>query len=172
MPAPQAQAADPASPAPNPGSADMHPMARDMLERMLQAGRAEPDPARRRAVLDGAARGTPRAFCGLILNAIAAPAPGSLEHEVARAIFLRWAWETPDFAAAWAVAAPPGPFRREALAEAAGRWASRNTDAAVKWARALPAGDRRWVFENAGHLVDPASPSSIEAWKRAAESER
>ena len=43
----------------------MHPMARDMLDRMLQAGRAEPDPARRRAALDNAARGIPRAFYGL-----------------------------------------------------------------------------------------------------------
>ena len=143
-------------------------MARDMLDRMLQAGRAEPDTVKRRALLDGAAQGIPRAFCGLVLDAVAAPAPGSLEHEIARAVFLRWAWETPDFAAAWAAASPRGPFRREALAEAAGRWAGKNPDGAIKWTLTLSPDDRRWVFENAGHFMGHASPSSVDAWQRAA----
>jgi len=104
----------------------MHPMARDMLDRMLQAGRAEPDPAKRKAILEGAARGISRAFYGLILNGVPNPAPGSLEHDVAHAVFLRWSWITPDYAAAWAAASPPGQFRNEALAQAAGRWACKS----------------------------------------------
>jgi len=146
----------------------MHPMARDMLDRMLRAGRAEPDPARRRAALDNAARGIPRTFYGLILNGIPGPAPGSIENDVAHAVFLRWAWITPDYAAAWAVVSTPGPFRSEALAEAAGRWAGKNPNDAVRWARSLAPGDRRWVFENAVTFMSRASPASLDAWQRAA----
>jgi len=150
----------------------MHPMARDMLDRMLQAARAEPDPLKRRVILDKAAEGIPRALFGAILNAVASPALGSIEYDVAQAVFLRWAWETPDFAAAWAAAAPPGPFRREALAEAVGRWAVKNPGDALRWSRALPAADRRWVLENAGRFMGGASPSSVDEWQKAVQSEK
>jgi hypothetical protein len=169
----QAPAADsaPEPLAPAAGTPAMHPMARDMLDRMLKAGRAEPDPARRRAVLDNAARGIPRAFYGLILDGVPAPVPGSLENEVAHAVFLRWAWITPDYAAAWAAASPPGPFRNEALAEAAGCWAGKNPADAVRWTRSLAPGDRRWVFENAVPFMSRASPASLDAWRQAARSD-
>ncbi len=150
----------------------MNPAARDTLDRMLAAARAESDSAKRRTVLEGAARGTPRALYPEILNAIAAPAPASIEHDIAQAVFLRWAWETPDFAANWAAGAPPGPFRREALAEAVGRWAVKSPDEAVRWSRQLPVEDRRWVFENAGRFMDGARPASLEAWHRAAAPEK
>jgi len=148
----------------------MHPMARDMLDRMLRAGRAEPDPARRRAALDNAARGIPRAFYGLVLNGVPDPAPASLEFEVAHAVFLRWAWITPDYAAAWAAASPRGTFRNEAMAEAAGRWAGKNPGEAVTWVRSLAPGDRRWVFENAGPFMKRASLAALDAWQQAARS--
>jgi hypothetical protein len=148
----------------------MHPMARDMLDRMLQAARAQPDPSRRKAVLGDASRGIPRAFYGLILEGLPAPAPGSVEYETAQAVFLRWSWETPDYAAAWAAASPPGPFRNEALAEAAGRWAGRSTEEAVRWAATLAPADRRLVFANAGPFMIRASPASLDAWRQAAQS--
>jgi hypothetical protein len=169
----EAPAADsePAPRAPAAVMPAMHPMASDMLDRMLRAGRAEADPVRRRAVLDNAAQGIPRAFYGLILDGVPAPAPGSIENEVAHAVFLRWAWITPDYAAAWAAASPPGPFRNEALAEAAGRWAGKNPADAVRWTRSLAPGDRRWVFENAVAFMSRASPASIDAWRQAARSD-
>jgi len=169
-PAPAAYSA-PAAQAPVASKPAMHPMARDMLDRMLQAGRAEPDPARRKAVLDNAARGIPRAFYGLILDGVPVPAPSSLEYEVAHAVFLRWAWTTPDYAAAWAAASLPGPFRNEALPEAAGRWAGDNPSDAVRWARSLAPGDRRWVFENAMRFMSSASRAALDTWQRAARSD-
>jgi hypothetical protein len=145
----------------------VHPMARDMLGRLLQAARDEPDPGRRRTALDNAVQGIPRAFYGLILDGIPSPTPGSVEHDVAQAVLLRWSWETPDFAANWAASAPAGRFRREALAEAAGCWAAKSPDDAAQWARSLPPDDRQWVIEQAPRFMDRASPSSVEAWQRA-----
>jgi hypothetical protein len=150
----------------------MNPMARDALDRMLEAARAEPDPGKRRAVLDRAVQGIPRALYGPILNAIASPAMGSVEHDVGQAVFLRWAWQTPDFAANWAASAPPGPFRKETLAEAVGRWAVKSPDDAIRWTRELPADDRRWVFANAAHFMEGARPASAEAWQKAVEAEK
>ncbi len=150
----------------------MNPAARETLERMRAAARSETDPARRRAILDDAARGTPRALYPEILNAIASPAPASIEHDVAQALFLRWAWLTPDFAANWAAGAPPGPFRREALAEAVGRWAVKTPDDAARWSRQLPDEDRRSVFANAERFMDGAGPASLETWRKAASSEK
>jgi hypothetical protein len=146
----------------------MNPMAKDALDRMLDAARAEPNLARRHTVLDHAAQGIPRAIYSQILNAIAAPAAGSVEHDVAQAIFLRWAWQTPDFAANWAASAPPGPFRKESLAEAVGRWAVKMPNDAIRWTRQLPADDRSWVFANADRFMSGAGASSSEAWKKAA----
>lgn len=150
----------------------MNPLAKDALDRLLEAARAEPDPARRRTVLDGAAQGVPRALYSQILNAIAAPAAGSVEHEVAQAVFLRWAWQTPDFAANWAASAPSGPFRKECLAEAVGRWSVKNPKDAIRWTRELPADDRSWVFAHADRFMSGASPSSTEAWRRAVAAEK
>jgi hypothetical protein len=147
----------------------MHPMASDMRERLLQAARAEPDPGRRRAAAESSVRQIPRAFYGLILNGISSPLPGSVEHGVAEAIFLRWAWETPDFAAAWAASAPPGPFRNEALAEATGHWAAKSPSDAAQWARTLSSDDRLWVFRQAGRFMDGANAQSVEAWQQAAQ---
>jgi hypothetical protein len=149
----------------------MNPLARDMLDHLLQAARAEPDPGKRRLLLDGAAQGIPRALYAPILNAVAAPEPDSLDLEIAHAIFLRWAWETPDFAGAWAAASPPGSFRNEALAEAAGRWAATSPEEAIRWARSLPPGDRRLVFGNAWRFMSRASASSAITWQLAAQSE-
>jgi hypothetical protein len=149
----------------------MHPMARDMLDRLLAAGRAQADPARRRMVLDDAVHGIPRAFYGLLLNGIPDPKPGTVEHDAAQALFLRWAWTTPDYAVVWAATSPPGPFRSEALAEGAGRWACRFPDRAAQWARSLAPDDRRLVFANAVHFMTKASPSAIEAWQHAAHSD-
>jgi len=144
----------------------VHPMARDMLERMLAAGRAAPDPARRRAVLADAADGVPRAFYGAILGAIPAPEPGTLEFDTAHAVFTRWAWETPDFAASWAASSPPGPFRQIALVEAAGSWAARRPAEAARWARALPPADRDWVLAKADQFMVGTGPESAAAWQR------
>ena len=146
----------------------MNPMAKDALDRMLDAARAEPDPARRRIVLDNAAQGVPRALYAQILNAIAAPAAGSVEHDVAQAVFLRWAWQTPDFAANWAASAPLGPFRKESLAEAVGRWTVKTPNDAIRWTRQLPTDDRNWVFANADRFMSGAPASSSEAWRKAA----
>jgi hypothetical protein len=145
----------------------MNPMARDALDRMLATARAEPDPERRRTALDNAAQGIPRALYSQILNAIAAPAAGSVEHDVAQALFLRWAWQTPDFAANWAASAPPGPFRKEALSEAVGRWAVKSPDLAIRWTRQLPPEDRSWVFAHAERFMQGASPASAAAWRSA-----
>jgi hypothetical protein len=153
-----------ADPAP---SGEMHPMARDMLDRLLQAARAEPDVARRRASADKAVQEIPRAFYGLILDGIPSPVQGSAEHAVADAVFLRWAWETPDFAAAWAVSSHAGAFRDEALAEAAGRWATKDTADALRWVRTLSPEDRRRVLEQAPRFMDGASPASLHMWQQA-----
>ena len=134
-----------------PAPAD-NPMVRDIVARLEQAGRAEPDETRRKALYQGAAENLPRALYAGILDAVVPSAPGSLRLEIARAVFLRWAWETPDYAAAWALSSPPGDFRREALAEAAARWAAKNPGDAERWVSALPGADRRWVTENAGRL--------------------
>jgi hypothetical protein len=150
----------------------MNPAARGTLDHMLAAARSETDPAKRKAILDDAARGTPRALYPEILNAIASPAPASIEHDVAQALFLRWAWQTPDFAANWAAGAPPGPFRREALAEAVGRWAVKSPDDAGRWSRQLPDDDRRWVLANAERFMGGAAPASLEAWRKAASAEK
>ena len=144
----------------------VHPMARDMLDRMLAAGRATADPARRRAVLADAADGIPRAFYGAILGAIPAPDPGTVEFDTAQAVFTRWAWETPEFAATWAASSPPGPFRQLALVEAAGRWASRNPAEAARWAHRLPPTDRDWVMAKADQFMNGAGPETAAAWKR------
>lgn len=170
-PIPGTGPAVPMAPAPCADPASLNPMARDMLDRMLQAARAEPDPAKRRMVLDGVAEGIPRALYGTLLEALAPPAPESTEYAAARAIFLRWAWDTPDYAAAWASTSPPGPFRMEALVESVARWATRHPADAARWSRALPLADRRWVLENAGHLIGRASPASVEAWERAVASQ-
>jgi hypothetical protein len=150
-----------------PAQPAMHPMARDMLDRMLAAGRAAPDPARRRAIFADAAEGIPRAFYGAILGAIPAPEPGTPEFDAAQAVFSRWAWQTPDFAATWAASSPPGPFRRIALVEAAGSWAARKPADAAQWARGLLPADRDWVFAKADQFMNGASPESAAAWQRA-----
>jgi hypothetical protein len=150
----------------SPAPAAMHPMARDMLDRMLAAGRAAPDSARRRAVLAEAADGIPRAFYGAILAGVPAPEPGTLEFDTAQAVFSRWAWETPDFAASWAASSPPGPFRQIALVEAAGRWAAREPADAARWARGLPPADRDWVLAKADQFMAGAGPESAAAWRR------
>jgi len=144
----------------------VHPMARDMLDRMLAAGRATADPARRRAVLADAADGTPRAFFGAILGAVPAPEPGTVEFDAAHAVFTRWAWQTPDFAASWAASSPPGPFRQLALVEAAGSWATRHPAEAARWARGLPPADREWVLANADQFMVGAGPEAVAAWRR------
>jgi hypothetical protein len=168
---PASGAAPAVAPAPCAGAPAMHPMARDMLDRMLVAGRNAPDPSRRRVVLDNAAQGIPRAFYGLILDGVPGPAAGSLEYDVAHAVFLRWAWITPDYAAAWAAASPAGTFRNEALAEAAGCWACKRPADAARWARALSPADRSWVFANAAQFMKRASPSTLESWRQAARSD-
>jgi hypothetical protein len=133
-----------------------NPLVGDIVARMEQSGRAEPDPVRRRAIFQDAAQGLPRALFPGILNAIVPAAPGSVDLDIARAVFLRWAWETPDFAASWAVRSPRGPFRREALAEAAGRWRATSPDEAMRWLQTLPHDDRQWIAANEGRFSEPA----------------
>jgi hypothetical protein len=150
-------------------TAPMHPMARDMLDRLLLTARNTADPEARRRALEDAAASIPRAFYGLILDGVPAPGAGTPQWDVAHAVFLRWAWETPDFAAAWAADSQRGPFRSEALAEAAGRWAAKDPDGARRWACALPEADRSWVAENAGPFMGRTAPEAVEAWKRSVE---
>lgn len=140
-----------------------NPMVRDIVSRLEQSARAEPDPARRRAVLRDSAQSLPRALYPGILGALVPPAPDSIDGEIARAVFLRWVWETPDFAAHWAARSPPGPFRMEALAEAAGRWRARNPNDALRWAEGLSLQDRQWIDANEGRFsvrgdADVATP--------------
>lgn len=142
-------------------------MARDMVDRMLVAARSAPDSAHRRAVLADAAEGIPRAFYGAILNAIPAREPGTPEFDAAQAVFTRWAWETPDFAASWAASSPPGPFRQIALVEAAGRWAARRPEDAARWAKGLIPVDRDWVLAKSDQFMGGAAPESAAAWQRA-----
>lgn len=149
--------------------AAMNPMARDIVARMLAAGRAEPDPGRRRQVLSDAAQETPRGLYGAILAAIPSPPPGTVEFDAAQAVFTAWAWETPDYAARWAAGSPPGPLRQIALVEAAGRWAAREPAGAASWARSLPAADRDWVLAKADQFMGAAGPGAREAWLRARE---
>jgi hypothetical protein len=133
-----------------------NPMVSDIVARMEQSGRAEPDPARRKAVFREAAEGLPRALFPGILNAIVPAPPDSVDLDIARAVFLRWAWETPDFAANWAVRSPPGPFRMEALAEAAGRWRAKNPNEALRWEETLSHDDRQWIDANEGRFLGRA----------------
>jgi hypothetical protein len=142
-------------------------MVRDIVARLEQAGRAEPDEARREALFREAAENLPRALYAGILDTVVPSAPGSVRLEIAHAVFLRWAWETPDFAAAWALLSPPGAFRREALAEAAARWAAKNPDEAVRWVNALSADDRRWVTASAGRF----DANSKGPWAKTAQAE-
>jgi len=150
----------------SPGPAD-NPMVRDIVARLEQAGGVQPDETRRKALFRGAAENLPRALYTGILDEVIPSPPGSLGLEIAHAVFLRWAWETPDYAAAWALLSPPGAFRREALAEAAARWAAKNPDEAARWVNALSADDRRWITANAGRLdTDSKGP-----WAKSAKDE-
>ncbi len=156
-----------AAPGETPGAASPvppgNPMVSDIVARMEQSGRAVPDSARRRIIFRDAAQGLPRALFPGILNALVPPAPASIDLDIARAVFLRWAWETPDFAAKWAALSPPGPFRMEALAEAAGHWRAKNPDETARWVETLSPDDRRWIDANEGRFSGRAEAGSGDA---------
>jgi hypothetical protein len=157
-------AAAAALPTGSPASPPGNPMACDIAARLEEAGRREPDPARRGALFRDAAVQIPRALYGAILDRVLPAPTGSLDDEIARAIFLRWAWETPDYAAAWAAGSPPGAFRMQALAEAAGRWGAKNPGAALDWVRGLGTADRAWIFSHAGRFEARSRGGGGESW--------
>jgi hypothetical protein len=125
-----------------------NPMVRDIVFRMEQSGRTEPDLGKRRIIFRDAAEALPRALFPAILDSIVPAPPDSIDWDIARAVFLRWAWETPDFAAHWAIRSSPGPFRMEALAEAVGRWRAKNPDEALRWEGSLSLDDRQGIDAN------------------------
>jgi hypothetical protein len=131
-----------------------NPMAADIVARLRAAAHEHRDPADRKAVLHGAAWELPRGLYPAVLDQIVPIAPGGVDLDIARAIFMRWARETPDYAAKWALASPPEPFRDEAMGVAVRRWRQVDRKNADAWEQGLPARDRRRISEG-GSGVSP-----------------
>jgi predicted dehydrogenase len=148
-------------------TAPANPMAVDIVARLRAAAQAEPDPSKRAAVLRAAASELPRGLYPPVLDLLIPAPPDTHDREIARAIFLRWAWETPDYAAAWAAAAPRGPFRQEALAEAAGRWAEKQPGEVASWSETLPPRETAWVRSSVSALLHRLRSPALAAWDEA-----
>jgi hypothetical protein len=142
-------------------------MARDVVERLIRSARAETDPVKREALLDQAAQGIPRGLYGEVLEALKEAGPGSLEEAAARAILLRWAWQEPTGAAAWALAQPAGPVRREALGAAAARWVESQPEQVLQWSATLSSEDRQWVLLRAADRLARVDPETFIVWQQA-----
>jgi hypothetical protein len=119
-----------------------NPMAVDIVARLRAEALAEPDATRREDVLRAAALELPRGLYPAVLDLLVPIPPGSGDLDIVRSIFLRWVWETPDYAARWAAASPPEPFRYEAMMTAGGRWSQIDRARADAWIESLPDHDR------------------------------
>lgn len=142
-------------------------MAVEIVARLRAAAQGEPDQAKRKAILRAAADELPRGLLPAILNLLVPPPPNNPDREIARAIFLRWAWETPDYAAAWAVASPPSPFRQEAMAEAAGRWAEKHPEQVARWSETLRPRETAWVRSSVSALLRRLRSPALADWEAA-----
>jgi len=140
-----------------------NPLAVDAVARLRSVTQAEPDATRRQAVLREGAVGLPRGLYPPILSLLAPISPGSADLDIARAIFLRWAWETPDYAARWAAASPPEPFRLEAMIVAGGRWAQVDRPRAELWIASLPPADRDHVAKGVEAFLGQLKPNQDRA---------
>lgn len=138
-------------------------MAVEIVGRLRVAAR-EPDAGKRKAVLRQAADELPRGLYPAILNLLVPIPPNNHDLDIAEAVFLRWAWETPDYAARWAQASPPEPFRMRALAEAASRWAERRPDQAARWTETLRPQDATWVRSAVTRFLRQTKSPALGAW--------
>ena len=149
------------------GTVDTRSMSQQMTDRLLALLRAETDPAKREAAAQEAVKYLPRALLPAILADLRKEDDRALAAEATRAILLRWAWEEPTGAAAWATQFAEGEIRRDALAAVGSGWARQNPEALLAWTSSLAAGERDWVLLHGASYLARTDLSLFAVWIKA-----
>jgi len=149
------------------GTVDTRSISQQMTDRLLALLRTEIDPAKREAAAQEAAQHIPRALLPAVLADLQKENDRSLAAEAARAILLRWAWEEPTGAAAWATQFAEGEIRRDALAAVGSGWARQNPEALLAWASSLASGERDWVLLHGASYIARTDLNLFAVWIKA-----